>query len=60
MVIGPREVEDAVCNGVIRVTGALGAEFPYAPIVRVFFGEEGEEGRERIAVGALGVGGGGA
>lgn len=59
MVIGPREMKDAVRDGVVRVAGTLGAEFPYTPIVRVFFGEEGEEGGEGVAVGALRVGRGG-
>jgi hypothetical protein len=58
MVIGPGKMEDAVRDGVVRVTGAFSAEFPYAPIVRVFLGEEGEEGREGVAVGSLRVCGG--
>ena len=58
--IGPGEMEYAVRDGGVRVAGALGAEFPYAPVVCVFFGEEGEEGGKRVAVGASRVGGGGA
>lgn len=56
MVVGPGVVADAAVDGVVRVAGSLGAEFPDGPAVAVLGVEEGDEPVERVAVRALRVG----
>jgi len=55
MMVRPRVVPDAVVDGLIRVSGALGAKLPYGPIVAVLVVEEADEPVERIPIRALGV-----
>jgi hypothetical protein len=60
VVVRPGVVADAAVDGLVRVARPLGAEFPDGPPVAVAGVEEGHEAVERVAVGTLRVGLGGA
>lgn len=55
MVVGPGVVADAAVDGVVGVSGALGAELPDGPVVAVLGVEEGDELVEGVSVRPLGV-----
>lgn len=53
--IGKRVVPDAPVHGLVRVPRALGAEFPYGPVLAMSAVEEGDEVVDGVAVRALRV-----
>jgi hypothetical protein len=53
--IRPGVVPDATIYCLVRIAGALGAEFPYRPVISVFCVEEGYESIKGVAVGTLGI-----
>lgn len=51
--VWPRVVPHPVVYGMVGVTCAFGAEFPYSPILAVLRVEEFDEAVEGVSVGAL-------
>jgi hypothetical protein len=54
--IRPRIVPDAVVDGAIRVTRALGAKFPYCPLLAMFPVQVLDKLVERVPICTLGIG----